>query len=69
MVLSVDHSLAILAISFTFITVIRRIMGNGRNKPSLPPGPVPFPLLGNILSINSKEPWLTYTEWGAVYGA
>ncbi|KAG2069067.1 cytochrome P450, partial [Suillus decipiens] len=33
-----------------------------------PPGPVPIPLLGNILSIDTKEPWLTYTEWRAVYG-
>ncbi|KAG1849813.1 cytochrome P450 [Suillus tomentosus] len=31
-------------------------------------GPVPLPLLGNVLSLNTKEPWLTYTEWSAAYG-
>ncbi|KAG1822451.1 cytochrome P450 [Suillus subaureus] len=25
-------------------------------------------LLGNVLSIDTKEPWLTYTEWAAAHG-
>ncbi|KAG0698690.1 cytochrome P450 [Suillus ampliporus] len=29
---------------------------------------MPLPLLGNVLSINTKEPWLTYTQWRAAYG-
>ncbi|KAH8824985.1 cytochrome P450 [Flagelloscypha sp. PMI_526] len=29
-----------------------------------PPGPTPFPLLGNIGDIDPKQPWISYTELG-----
>ncbi|KAH7928930.1 cytochrome P450 [Leucogyrophana mollusca] len=35
---------------------------------SLPPGPKPLPLLGSLFSINRREPWLTFTQWGSVHG-
>ncbi|KAG1829824.1 cytochrome P450 [Suillus variegatus] len=66
---SVDGRLAILVIllaSFIVITSFKRFITNRQKK--LPPGPVPLPLLGNVLSVKTKEPWLTYTEWAAVYG-
>ncbi|KIJ11833.1 hypothetical protein PAXINDRAFT_33646, partial [Paxillus involutus ATCC 200175] len=34
----------------------------------LPPGPTPIPLLGNALSVDTEEPWKTYTAWNAAYG-
>ncbi|KAG1766108.1 cytochrome P450 [Suillus placidus] len=71
MISTVEGRLAILAIfpiSVVVVTALGRYIKNRQTKPPLPPGPVPIPLLGNILSINTKEPWLTYTQWHAVYG-
>ncbi|KAG2126528.1 cytochrome P450 [Suillus clintonianus] len=68
---SVDGHLAILAalpLSLAIVIAFARFRQNRQNKPRLPPGPVPLPLLGNLLSVDTKEPWLTYTEWGAAYG-
>ncbi|RDB30081.1 hypothetical protein Hypma_013902 [Hypsizygus marmoreus] len=35
---------------------------------SLPPGPKPVPVLGNIRDLTAKELWLPATEWGKQYG-
>ncbi|KAG2087126.1 cytochrome P450 [Suillus discolor] len=31
-------------------------------------GLAPLPLLGSVLSVDTQEPWLTCTKWGATYG-
>ncbi|KAG2368707.1 cytochrome P450 [Suillus spraguei] len=60
--------LTALSLSLVVIIALRRFIENRRKKPCLLPGPVPLPLLGNVLSINTKQPWLTYTKWHATYG-
>ncbi|CAK5283294.1 unnamed protein product [Mycena citricolor] len=37
-------------------------------RPSLPPGPPRLPLIGNLLDIPAKEPWLAFSAMGDKYG-
>ncbi|KAH7931186.1 cytochrome P450 [Leucogyrophana mollusca] len=66
---SVNTSLALfLPISLAAVALLcakRRKIPTGH---SLPPGPTPLPVIGNVLSLDSREPWNTYTEWEALYG-
>ncbi|KAJ7244888.1 cytochrome P450 [Mycena rebaudengoi] len=62
-----DYLLTILALSviafFTRIFLVR-----GRSGLPLPPGPPPRFFIKNLHDIPTKQPWLTYTEWGSRYG-
>ncbi|KAJ7266905.1 cytochrome P450 [Mycena haematopus] len=40
-----------------------------RDSRPTPPGPRSWPIIGNLLSIPSQEPWLVYREWGHQYGS
>ncbi|KIJ11979.1 hypothetical protein PAXINDRAFT_101436 [Paxillus involutus ATCC 200175] len=39
-----------------------------RSSLPLPPGPPSLPIVGNVRGINIAAPWLTYTDWGKLYG-
>jgi len=35
---------------------------------SLPPGPQPWPIIGNFLDILKDKPWIVYTDMSKKYG-
>ncbi|XP_060761772.1 cytochrome P450 2C42 [Neoarius graeffei] len=40
-----------------------------RNKPlNCPPGPKPLPLLGNLLTMDTRAPFKTFLKWSKTYG-
>lgn len=39
-----------------------------RNRLPLPPGPKPFPLIGNVLDMPREKEWETYERWSRQYG-
>ena len=34
----------------------------------LPPGPKGYPVIGNLLDMPSRTPWIKFAEWSKVYG-
>ena len=56
--------LAVVAVDVLRLILQDRIERKGH---PLPPDPAGLRLLGSALSLNAKEPWLTFTEWGATY--
>ena len=34
----------------------------------MPPGPIPFPFIGNKLDLPKSKPWIKFQEWSKIYG-
>ncbi|KAF7365142.1 O-methylsterigmatocystin oxidoreductase [Mycena venus] len=59
-------SLALIAFVIVLLKFIEKLFSKQRLP--FPPGPLPQLLSGNIRDLPTKQPWLTYTEWGRRYG-
>ncbi|CAK5267283.1 unnamed protein product [Mycena citricolor] len=64
MSLSTTQCLALLVITSSIILW----SWTRKMRPSLPPGPPCLPLIGNLLDIPAKEPWLAFSAMGDKYG-
>ncbi|KAJ6508728.1 cytochrome P450 [Mycena sanguinolenta] len=63
-------SLALLASVILLLRFLQKFFNSWyhRHLP-FPPGPTPFPLIGNFHDLPTKFSWLTYTKWGMQYGS
>ncbi|PFH50357.1 hypothetical protein AMATHDRAFT_145202 [Amanita thiersii Skay4041] len=55
-----------LPIIFVILALARRLYLSSRSR--YPPGPKPFPLIGNALQVPTEHPEERFAEWGSRYG-
>ena len=61
----------ILTIAAFTAFILKKCLDNRKNKYyrlSFPPGPKPWPIIGNALELPTSAPWVSYAKWGKVYG-
>ncbi|KAI1624415.1 cytochrome P450 [Exophiala viscosa] len=56
-------SLALILLLVVVVDYVRML----QQRRKLPPGPFPFPLIGNHLAIPKVKPWLAWEKWAAHY--
>lgn len=61
--------IANLSVALLFLAAIRALRDHRRRggRP-YPPGPPPWPIIGNLFDIPNKFSWLAYTQFSKIYG-
>ena len=54
----------ILVLSFVLLTYVQML----RQRATLPPGPFPWPIVGNTLQLSKSKPWLQFKAWSRANG-
>ncbi|KAF8815593.1 cytochrome P450 [Phlegmacium glaucopus] len=60
--------IALIAATVPFLTLLVRKKPKSSNGSPYPPGPRPYPIIGNLCDMPTIQPWLTYTKWQKEYG-
>jgi hypothetical protein len=56
------------AISLSLYLLAKLWDRRGRKGLSYPPGPPPWPIIGNFFDIPKEKPWIAYTDMSKKYG-
>nr|BED42941.1 cytochrome P450 monooxygenase [Trametes versicolor] len=61
------HAVDIAALA-SFIVILIFAIRHAFSRNTLPPGPKPVPLFGNLFQFSQQQEWLQFTSWGQIYG-
>ncbi|KAH8091048.1 cytochrome P450 [Cristinia sonorae] len=53
--------------AFLALLILAERWSKSRRRLSLPPGPKPWPIIGNVLDMPAVQPWKKYQEWCKMY--
>ena len=67
-VVTTTNFISIIVVSLLFSYVVYRNHIASSRKLSLPPGPKPWPLIGNTFDVPRSFQWSTFTKWAEEYG-
>jgi len=65
--LSLDTAVFLLVFAGSLWLAARSNKGGGVSQ-SLPPGPKPRPLVGNLFQVPRRSPWKQFAQWSKLYG-